>query len=655
MQRFPGVQTIGSASYVPRAGLAAYTRRTRAAIAASGIIRAQFKPYPALTPDAQEALISDHLEPPPTDNRTFGLNFLSEPNRRRAALLARRTGQPAATAPIAFARLGGSSLGIDLMVPIYGGPPSLTGSPREWAGVVYAAFRIDNLLRGVLGADATVADMEVYDLGPAATVPASTGLTTRPSRSTCDPAARRTRAARPRPHARRDAGGRRPPLGRRLHARGLAADRRRARGPVGHRDRRHPRQPAGRRAAAHAGTARRRAVRLAESMTVELREREAQLRASNEELEHFAYLASHDLQEPLRTITSYVGLLDSRLGDKLDDRERSWLGFVSEGAARMSQLITDLLEYSRTGRAREDDGETIALDDAWDMAVANLQHAITDTGATVERGELPTVHAQPREMTSMLQNLIGNGLKYRGEAAPIVRAHAEQQRRPLGDRDQRQRHRDRATIPRARVRTLPATSHVRGVPWHRHGPSHRQEDRRVQRRQCAGRVDPRRGLHVHRHAPGGTRGMTQVEGTHRLLVVEDSESDVELLREALAESEPTVALDVVRHGEDALAFLRREGAFRAAARPDLVVLDLNLPRMGGFEVLRALREDVDPRLRRLPVVVFTTSGTTTDVEKAYDLHASSFVTKPTAFEHYLDTVRAFREFWLRVAKLPTGV
>jgi light-regulated signal transduction histidine kinase (bacteriophytochrome) len=167
-------------------------------------------------------------------------------------------------------------------------------------------------------------------------------------------------------------------------------------------------------------------VRLAESMTVELREREAQLRASNEELEHFAYLASHDLQEPLRTITSYVGLLDSRLGDKLDDRERSWLGFVSEGAARMSQLITDLLEYSRTGRARDDSEATIALDDAWDLAVANLQHAIADNGATVERGELPTVQAGSREMTSMLQNLIGNGLKYRGEAAPIVRASAQQ-------------------------------------------------------------------------------------------------------------------------------------------------------------------------------------------------------------------------------------
>ena len=145
--------------------------------------------------------------------------------------------------------------------------------------------------------------------------------------------------------------------------------------------------------------------------------------------------------------------------------------------------------------------------------------------------------------------------------------------------------------------------------------------------------------------------MTQL---HRLLVVEDSESDIALLREALSDAEPAVALDVVRHGEDALSFLRREGEFTGAAHPDLVVLDLNLPRMGGFEVLRALREDVDPRLRRLPVVVFTTSATATDVDKAYDLHASSFVTKPTAFESYLDTVRAFREFWLRVARLPAS-
>jgi CheY-like chemotaxis protein len=137
-----------------------------------------------------------------------------------------------------------------------------------------------------------------------------------------------------------------------------------------------------------------------------------------------------------------------------------------------------------------------------------------------------------------------------------------------------------------------------------------------------------------------------------MLVVEDSESDLELLREAMADAEPDVQLDVVHHGEDALAFLHREGRFSSCAHPDLVLLDLNLPRMSGLEVLEALRADQDPRLRRLPVVVFTTSSTTTDVQKAYDLHASSFVTKPTAFEPYLDAVRSFRDFWLRVARLP---
>lgn len=144
------------------------------------------------------------------------------------------------------------------------------------------------------------------------------------------------------------------------------------------------------------------------------------------------------------------------------------------------------------------------------------------------------------------------------------------------------------------------------------------------------------------------------DGLHRLLVVEDSESDVALLQEALADSGEELEVDVVRHGEDALAFLHREAPFRDASLPDLVVLDLNLPRLGGLEVLKALRGDRDARLRRLPVVVFTTSSSAHDIDRAYDLHASSFMTKPTAFDHYLHAVQTFRDFWLRVAQLPSG-
>ena len=124
-RRFPGVQVIGSASYVPRAGIPDYTRRTRAAIKASRLKGyGPFRPYPKLGAGESEALIVDHLEPPPGNGRAFGLNFLSEPRRRTAALLARRTGDPASTAPIALVQTGGESLGIDLFVPVYGGPPA---------------------------------------------------------------------------------------------------------------------------------------------------------------------------------------------------------------------------------------------------------------------------------------------------------------------------------------------------------------------------------------------------------------------------------------------------------------------------------------------------------------------------------------------------
>jgi signal transduction histidine kinase len=422
LRRFPGVQVIGFASYVPRAGIPSYTRRVRRATAASGLPYGAFRLHPPLRPDATEALIIDHVEPPAGNTEALGLDFLSEVNRRRAALLARRTGVPTASAPISLVQARGSSLAIDLMVPVFGGPPSQTGAPRLWAGVVYAAFRVDNLLRGILGAQMAGVDLEVYDLGPSATVPAgapvgpkAVAFDLRPGRADRRPGGDDTRVETI------EVAGRRWAVAYARSSPALAASERAVPWVIGIAGILVSLLAAGLlRALATSG---RRAVRLAEAMTVELRERELELQRSNEELEHFAYLASHDLQEPLRTITSYVGLLEQRAGEHLDDRQRSWLGFVSDAAGRMSHLISDLLEYSRTGRAG-DDTHAIDLDDAWDLAVANLQHAIADAGATVARGELPTVRARPREMTSMLQNLIANGLKYRGESPPVIRATA---------------------------------------------------------------------------------------------------------------------------------------------------------------------------------------------------------------------------------------
>jgi CheY-like chemotaxis protein len=135
-----------------------------------------------------------------------------------------------------------------------------------------------------------------------------------------------------------------------------------------------------------------------------------------------------------------------------------------------------------------------------------------------------------------------------------------------------------------------------------------------------------------------------------ILLVEDSPSDVRLTREALAETRLVHALDVVSDGVEALAFLRREGRYAAAGRPGLILLDLNLPRKDGREVLAEIK--ADPDLRRIPVVVLTTSRSEEDILRSYDLHANAYVSKPVAFDAFLAAVHSLESFWLAVATLP---
>jgi CheY-like chemotaxis protein len=135
-----------------------------------------------------------------------------------------------------------------------------------------------------------------------------------------------------------------------------------------------------------------------------------------------------------------------------------------------------------------------------------------------------------------------------------------------------------------------------------------------------------------------------------LLLVEDNPGDVELTREALAEARVRNHLAVVSDGDEALRFLRREGAHAGAPRPDLILLDLNLPRVDGREVLAAIKGD--PDLRRIPVVVLTTSEAERDIVEAYQLHANAYIVKPVDLDQFLGVVRSIESFWLAVVKLP---
>jgi len=136
-----------------------------------------------------------------------------------------------------------------------------------------------------------------------------------------------------------------------------------------------------------------------------------------------------------------------------------------------------------------------------------------------------------------------------------------------------------------------------------------------------------------------------------ILLVEDDPGDVLITREAFAENKVRNHLSVVSDGEAAMAFLRREGEFASAPRPDLVLLDLNLPRKAGHEVLAEIKSDAD--LQRIPVVILTTSDAEEDILRSYDLHANAYVTKPVDFDRFLNAVRQIDDFFVTVVKLPS--
>lgn len=163
---------------------------------------------------------------------------------------------------------------------------------------------------------------------------------------------------------------------------------------------------------------------LASVVDISARKRaELELKRSNEELERFAYVASHDLQEPLRTVASYVQLLERRYSDALDKDAKEFIGFAVEGAKRMQRLIDDLLAFSRVG-TRGGEAVPIPADSAVDISIENLGAAIAESNAIIERGPLPIVLADATQLRLLFTNLIGNALKFHGPARPHVRISA---------------------------------------------------------------------------------------------------------------------------------------------------------------------------------------------------------------------------------------
>jgi chemotaxis family two-component system response regulator Rcp1 len=137
-----------------------------------------------------------------------------------------------------------------------------------------------------------------------------------------------------------------------------------------------------------------------------------------------------------------------------------------------------------------------------------------------------------------------------------------------------------------------------------------------------------------------------------ILLIDDNPADIRMVQEGLKEALPTAHLSVAVDGVEAMRFLRREGCYSKAPRPDLIILDLRLPKKSGFEVLQDIKQD--SALGNIPVVVQTSSEAPIDIQRAYSLHANCYITKPAGFEEFSRTMRVLADFWVTVAKLPNG-
>jgi two-component system, chemotaxis family, response regulator Rcp1 len=138
-----------------------------------------------------------------------------------------------------------------------------------------------------------------------------------------------------------------------------------------------------------------------------------------------------------------------------------------------------------------------------------------------------------------------------------------------------------------------------------------------------------------------------------VLLIEDSPGDVRLTREAFKDAKVHINLHVASDGAKAMAFLKREGEYASALRPDMILLDLNLPKKDGREVLEEIKDN--PTLKTIPVVVLTTSSSEADILRSYQLHANCYITKPVGLEGFLTVVKSIDNFWLSVVRLPREV
>jgi len=287
----------------------------------------------------------------------------------------------------------------------------------------------------------------------------------------------------------------------------------------------------------------------------------------------------------------------------------------------------------------------------------SIKPSVEAENATITHDDFPTVQCDPSQIRQLFQNLIGNAIKFKGDNQPRVHVSAE----PKGSEWQISVHDNGIGIAPQyfeRIFIIFQRLHTR-EDYPGSGIGLAICKKIIERH--GGRIwveSAGRGLDVLFHDPNLQKrciieGCTMnASGTPiEILLVEDNPADVRLTIEALKEGKVSNHLSVACDGVEALEFLRKNGKYSDVPRPDLILLDLNMPRKDGREVLEDIK--TDPDLKRIPVVIMTTSKAEQDIIKSYNLHANCYVTKPIDLDQFIEVVKAVEDFWLTIVTLPS--
>jgi signal transduction histidine kinase/ActR/RegA family two-component response regulator len=372
----------------------------------------------------------------------------------------------------------------------------------------------------------------------------------------------------------------------------------------------------------------------------ELQQLNLTLGRSNQDLERFAFAASHDLQEPLRMITTYTQLLAQRYGGDNEKDSAMFVGNIVQGTTRMRDLLADLLAYAEVGAFREESIEVVDLNVVVEKVRQNLKASIDASGASIISAELPTLSAHECHFVQLFQNLISNAMKYRSEQRPLIHISAQEADGKV---------------------EFAVTDNGLGIdPRYHESIFHAFQ--RLHDNQCPGtgiglaicqRVVERYGGRIwveSQIGEGSTfrfrlpNSRVRSVGEHcllagaparkvRVLLVDDNPADVSLFRMALEDAEFNCELTVIDDGAEALAFVGQQRQKAGNHTPELAVLDLNLPKSNGLEILEAMSKT--PAFANVPVAVMSSVLSPSDLAKIQRFKVAHYITKPSTLEEVL--------------------